>query len=106
MSHEHSRHTSGHRVMALILIGNMISDACIKLNAYLHVFLTHVAPSVVPSIRSRGAGLEFIEILPGLRVASVRCGPGPCTDCPQNTQSRFGMSCSAALRFSSQDHLA
>ena len=25
--------------------------------------------------------------------ASVTCGPGPCTGCPQNGQSRFGTSC-------------
>ena len=40
------------------------------------------------------------------RVASVTCGPGPCTGCPQNGQSRFGTSCTTALQFSSQDHLA
>ena len=49
-------------LMALILIGNMISDICIKFNGYLHVFLVHVAPSVVSSIRSRAAGLQLIEI--------------------------------------------
>ena len=37
-------------------------DVCIKFNGYLHVFLVHVAPSVVSSIRSRGAGLQLIEI--------------------------------------------
>ena len=29
-----------------------------------------------------------------------------CTGCPQNGQSRFGTSCTTALPFSSQDHLA
>ena len=55
-----------------------------------------------------GAGLESIERYSELRVASVTCGPGPCrpTGCPQNGQSRFDMSCTTALPFLSQDHLA
>ena len=31
-------------------------------------------------------------------VSSVTCGPGPCTGCPQNGQSRFGTSCTTALQ--------
>ena len=47
-----------------------------------------------------------IRSIENANVASVACGPGPCTVCPQNGQSKFGTSCTTALQFSSQDHLA
>ena len=46
--------------------------------------------------------IKSIEIACG--ISDV--GPGPCTGCPQNGQSRFGTSCTTALQFSSQDHPA
>ena len=48
-----------------------------------------------------GLHIKSIEIACGISVASVTCGPGPCTGCPQNGQSRFGTSCTTVLQFSS-----
>ena len=39
--------------------------------------------------------IKSIEIACG--IPSVTCGPGPCTGCPQNGQSRFGTSCFAVF---------
>ena len=50
--------------------------------------------------------IKSIEIACGISDVWAGSRPGPCTGSPENGQSRFGTSCTTALQFSSQDHLA